>query len=70
MTKSGEVATTYIVVSSVYMWMTPSLSLMISGKSLQYKENSVGPKTDPCGTPNFTERGLDLLFVNFRTNNC
>ena len=27
--------------------------------SFMYKRNSVGPKTEPCGTPDKTLRGVD-----------
>ena len=36
---------------------------MDKGKPIMYINNSLGPRTDPCGTPDSTERVDDLEFL-------
>ena len=45
---------TFMVVSSAYIYSSPSQSLTTSGKSLYKRENKKGPCTDPRGTPSVT----------------
>ena len=60
-------AATQMVVSSAYIWISPSPPLAISGRSLQHKDNRVGPNTEPCGTPNLTGITSDLSLFTFVT---
>ena len=60
-TASGVGPTAYKVVSSAYMWRSPSEFSTRSGMSLQNREKRIGPSTDPCGTPNLTVWGFDLI---------
>ena len=41
---------------------------MLSGRSLIYKVNNNGPKTEPCGTPLFTRAHWEL--TPFSTTLC
>ena len=34
------------------------------GKSFTYNKNSIGRRTEPCGTPYFTEWKLDVFSLN------
>lgn len=51
---SDVLAVVNIVVLSAYIYSLSSW-VAIDGKSLQKIENSSGPRTDPCGTPKFTD---------------
>ena len=36
------------------------LDLTASGKEFTYRRNNVGPRIDPCGSPEVTGRALDV----------
>ena len=36
------------------------LDLTASGKEFTYRRNNMGPRIDPCGTPEVTGKGLDV----------
>ena len=55
---SAEFIWRYIIVSSAKSLTVDRMPLAIS---FMYKRNSVGPKTEPCGTPDKTLRGVDWV---------
>ena len=48
----------WVKISSAYK-LTPHVT--ISGKSFMYIRNNVGPSTEPCGTPEVTDRSGDSV---------
>ena len=44
-----------------------TLTLTCSGRSLMYARNSMGPRTDPCGTPDDIGMSFDLFFSITKT---
>ena len=60
---SIELEMQYNVVSSAYISIVVSSRLLtISGRSLVYRLNNIGPSTDPCGTPQVTCAGSEVAF--------
>jgi hypothetical protein len=49
-------------------WVGSQLSSKINGKSLIYKENSVGFKIHPCFTPTLEWKKSVISFPNFTEN--
>ena len=37
------------------------LDLTASDKEFTYRRNDMGPRIDPCGTPEVTGKGLDVV---------
>ena len=52
---------TDIVLSSAYTSNTTSI--ISNGMSFMNKMNNSGPKIEPCGTPDFTTSGSEMLFL-------
>ena len=46
----------------VHFWACKlNLHVTTSGKSFMYIRNNVGPSTEPCGTPEVTDRSVDIF---------
>ena len=46
--------------SSAYLWSWISWRVMMVSRGAVYTLNNMGPRTDPCGTPNFRGNSLDV----------